>query len=298
MAIGFSINFQPSSDIVTGQDASSVVTAPSFGGFVAPPTPNGGFNSLPSSNVSDWREAYVSRNIISWFVPEYGIVKMYVNPENITYQHKKILTKDRTKGGYTLQYWGEDLTQLHLTGTTGSSGVEGINVLYEIYRAEQLAFDTVGQALIDNSAANGAGAQILGGVSAAIGAATGSAVAGGLGGSVGGVLGAGLALGVFGASTFSSQAPRNITSLATMAFGVEMYYLGWVYRGFFEDMTVDEGSDHLGTMRYTITFTTTQRRGYRLNNLPWQRGAIDGPSNNDLSAGGIPMSVYNLGLQG
>lgn len=276
---------------------NSPVVAPNFGSFLAPPIPAGSPNTLPSQNVQDWRQGYVNRNLISWFVPEYGTVQMFINPNNITYDHKKVITKDRTKGGYTLQYWGEDLTQLKLSGTTGSAGVEGINVLYEVYRAEQLAFDAIGQSLIAINAANGANAQILGGIGGAIGLATGSAVAGGLGGSVGGLLGAGIAMGVFGTGTYSSLAPRNITSLATLAFQVEMYYTGWVYRGFFENMTVRESAEHLGTMEYDLTFTTTQRRGYRLNTLPWQTSAIDGGSNTDLANGGTPLSIYNLGGQ-
>jgi hypothetical protein len=286
----FSIDFS-SPNTIDANNSPSI--APNLGAFSAPPIPNGGANVLPSSNVQDLRQGYVNRNIISWFVPEYGTVKMFINPNNIQYRHKKIITKDRTKGGYTLQYWGEDLTQLVLSGTTGSSGVEGINVLYEVYRAEQLAFDAIGQSLLAVNAANGASAQILGGIGGAIGLASGSAVAGGLNGSVGGLLGAGIAMGVFGTGTFSSLAPRNITSLATMAFAVEMYYTGWVYRGFFEDFTVSEAAEHLGTMEYTITFTTTQRRGYRLNTLPWQQGAIDGPSSTS-----VPLSIFNLGGNG
>jgi len=272
---------------------ANVNVAPTLGGFAAPPTPAGSFNILPSQNVVSLRSATIERNLVSWFVPEYGVVQMYVNPNQIQYHHKKLINKERTKGGYTLQYWGENLTELTISGTTGSSGIEGINVLYEVYRAEQLAFDAVGQSLVAVNAANGANAQILGGIGGAIAAATGSAVAGGLTGSVGGILGAGIAMGVFGTDTFSSLAPRNITSLATLAFGVEMYYSGWVYRGFFEDMTVVESAENLGTIQYTINFTSTQRRGYRLNTLPWQRSAIDGGSYNDLAAGGVPLSTYN-----
>ncbi len=289
-----SINFNNPN---TSSVPSNVVVAPNLGGFSAPPTPAGAANTLPSSNVVSLRSASVVRNLISWFVPEYGIVQMYVNPNSIDYQHAKLINMERTKGGYTLQYWGEELTKLTLSGTTGSSGIEGINVLYETYRAEQLAFDAIGQSLVAINAANGANAQILGGIGGAISLATGSAVAGGLTGSVGGLIGAGIAMGVFGSSTFSSLAPRNITSLATLAFGVEMYYAGWVYRGFFKDMTVRESAEHLGTIEYTINFITTQRRGYRLNTLPWQRSAIDGGSYNDLSAGGVPLSTYNAAGQ-
>ena len=219
---------------------------------------------------------------------------MYVNPSNISYKHKKLITKERTKGGYTLQYWGEDLTTLAISGTTGSAGIEGINVLEEIYRAEQLSFDAVGQTLAASSAASGAQAQILSGIGSALAQTSGSAIGGGGGG--GGVLGSGIAQGIFGANTFTSLAPRNIPSLAELAFGVELYYNGWVFRGFFEDFDVVESANNIGLFEYTLNFTTTQRRGYRLNSFPWQRSAVDGPSNNEQS-GGVPLSWEKLSNQ-
>ena len=250
------------------------------------PILNGGDNKLPSQNVQDFRTGTLTRNIIHWFVPEFGVVKMYVNPSNITYKHKKLITKDRTKGGYTLQYWGEDLTTLAISGTTGSSGIEGINVLEEIYRAEQLAFDTVGQSFSANSAASGAGSQILSGIASSV---VSSAV------NIAGT-GDGIADGIFGSNTFTSLAPRNIPSLAELAFGVEMYYNGWIFRGFFEDMQVIESAQNIGLFEYSINFTTTQRRGYRLNEFAWQRSAISGPSNNE-QAGGVPLSFLDQGGQ-
>jgi hypothetical protein len=262
-------------------------------GFIVPPIPNGDGTGLPSSKVPDYRVAEFRRDIIHWFVPEFGVVRMYVNPYNIQYQHKKLINKDRTKGGYILQYWGEDLTILTLSGTTGSSGIEGINVLYEIYRAEQLAFDAVGLSLAADNAAIGATNQIVSGIGDAVGSAIGSSIGGSFGGSVGGLLGAGIAQGIFGTDNFTSLAPRNITSLAQMAFGIEMFYSGWVYRGYFENMNITERADSVGLFEYTINFTTTQRRGYRFNSYPWQRSATSGPSNNDF-AGGTPFSFTKL----
>lgn len=253
-------------------------------GFIVPPIPNADGTGLPSNKVGNFRTAELKRNIMHWFIPEFGVVKMYVNPSNVQYRHKKLITKDRTKGGYTLQYWGEDLTTLVLSGTTGSSGIEGINVIYEMYRAEQLAFDSIGLSLASDNAAVGAANQIVSGIGNAVGSA--------LGGALGGALGSGIAQGIFGST--SSLAPRNIPSLASLAFAVELYYSGWVYRGFFEDMTVTERADSLGLFEYSITFTTTQRRGYRFNEFAWQRSAISGPSNND-SAGGVPASFSKLG---
>src|SRR6185312_7899142 len=122
-------------------------------GFSLPPSYSADGNGLPYSKVPSNRNAQIKRNAITWFIPEFGIVRMYINPSAITYNHKKLISKDKTKGGFNLQYWGEDLTTLNISGTTGSSGIEGINVLYEIYRAEQYAFDGFGLSLAANNAA-------------------------------------------------------------------------------------------------------------------------------------------------
>ena len=70
---------------------------------------------------------------------------------------------------------------------------------------------------------------------------------------------------------------KNIPSLAQLAFTVEMYYNGWVYRGFFENMTINERANDF-LMEYQISFVATQRRGYRMNYFPWTHSAKDGPS--------------------
>ncbi|MEK6883729.1 MAG: hypothetical protein AABY22_29140, partial [Nanoarchaeota archaeon] len=56
-----------------------------------------------------------------------------------------------------------------------------------------------------------------------------------------------------------------------------MYYNGWAYRGFFDNMNVTESADNF-LMQYDMTFVATQRRGYRVNYFPWTRSAKDGPS--------------------
>lgn len=237
-------------------------------GFLLPATFSADGTGLPSSKVPSYRNSQLKRNIITWFVPEFGIVRMYVNPASISYVHKKLITKDRTKGGYTLQYWGEDLSQLNIQGTTGGAGIEGINVLYEIYRAEQYAFDATGLSL----AANNSNQPNL--LSSILG--TGGDTSSLLGGTVSGVTGAvGSLLGIGGANT--GLVANSINSLAQLAFTVEMYYNGWVYRGFFENMTINERADNF-LLEYNMTFTVTQRRGYRMNYFPWSKSAIDGPS--------------------
>lgn len=237
-------------------------------GFGLPASFSADGSGLPSSKVPAYRNSQLKRNIITWFVPEFGMVRMYVNPNSISYNHKKLISKDKTKGGYTLQYWGEELSQLNISGTTGGAGIEGINVLYEIYRAEQYAFDGTGLSLAANNASqpnllnsllgnSGDSQSLLGGI------------VGGVSGSVSSLLGMD--------SPNTALVANSINSLAQLAFTVEMYYNGWVYRGFFESMTINEKADNF-LLEYNMIFNVTQRRGYRLNYFPWSKSATDGPS--------------------
>ncbi len=240
-------------------------------GFTVPPTYSADGNGLPYNQVPNTRTGKINRNIITWFIPQFGTVRMYVNPNAMSIGNKKLVTKDRTKGGFTLQYWGEDLININISGTTGSAGIEGINVLYEMYRAEQLAFDSVGLSLQANNFNNDLSHNLINGVSSLFGSdSPTSSIASGTGGILGGILGLD--------SPSNNLAVKNIPSLAQLAFGVEMYYNGWVFRGFFESMTINERADSF-PIEYQITFVATQRRGYRTNYFPWQRSASDGPSN-------------------
>lgn len=240
-------------------------------GFLVSSTPTADGNGLPYSKITPGVAGQITRNIITWFVPQFGTVRMFINPQNITYTHKKLINKDRTKGGYTLQYWGEELSQLSISGTTGSSGVEGINMLYELYRAEQYAFDATGLTLAANNAAADLANNLVQGAGAALGGLfsdSKTAAAGGAG-LLGGILGLD--------SPNNNLSARNIPSLASLAFGVEMYYNGWVYRGFFDSMTVTERADSF-LLDYSMIFMVTQRRGYRTNYFPWHNSPASGPS--------------------
>lgn len=244
-------------------------------GFTVPPVYSADGNGLPYTKVPSDRESGFKRNIITWFVPEFGLVRMYINPQGITYDHKKLITKTRTKGGYTLQYWGEELTTINIEGTTGSAGIEGINMLYEIYRAEQYANDGVALSLAASNSVN----DLANSWSAD---ALGSSLFGGsdTGALLGGILGA-------DSPSANSLSAKNITTMAQLAFGVEMFYGGWVYRGYFENMNVTERADNF-LLNYRMSFVATQRRGYRLNYFPWSKSANNGPSDY-----GTPSSYYN-----
>lgn len=227
---------------------------------------------LPSSQVSSQNPGNAVRNIAYWFVPEVGVVNMYINPQSMAYNYKKLITPERTKGGYVVQYWGEELTTLNLRGHTGSSGVEGLNVLFEVYRSEQYLFDPIALTMAAQSSISGMNNSVdsslgnLGGLSASISNATG---------------------GVLQLDPASQNIlPRYIPSLASMALGVELYWSGWIFRGYFTSFNFTESAERIGMFDYDIAFTVTQRRGYRFNSMPWQHSATNGPSswqNNQLS---------------
>lgn len=241
-------------------------------GFLVASTPSADGNGLPFTKIPTTVTSQLSRNIITWFVPQFGTVRMFINPQNISYVHKKLITKERTKGGFTLQYWGEDLSQLNIAGTTGSSGIEGINMLYEIYRAEQYAFDAVGLTLAANNAAADVSNNLIQGIGGALGQVIGGQS------TTSAAAGAGLLGGILGLdSPNNNLSARNLPSLASLAFAVEMYYNGWVYRGYFENMTINERADNF-LLDYSMTFTVTERRGYRTNYFPWSNSPVPGPT--------------------
>jgi len=247
-------------------------------GFNLPATFASDGNGLPSSKVTSYRSAHRKREIITWLVPQIGTVTMYVNPNRIQYKHKKLISRDRTKGGFSLSFWGEDLDVLSISGTTGSSGIEGINVLYEIYRSEQYSFDGTGLLLAANNAASDISNNLVNGLGGALGGAINGLFGGDPSSPTAAAGGAGLLGGILGLdSPNNTLAMKNIPSLAQLAFTVEMYYAGKVYRGYFEDMTVTESSDNF-LMQYDMTFVATQIRGYRTNRFGFERSAVDGAS--------------------
>jgi hypothetical protein len=243
-----------------------------------PPALQGDTNGLPYTQVPPYKQATLQRNIITWYVPQFGTVRMYINPAAISYKYKKLISRDRTKGGYTLQYWGEELTTLTISGTTGSAGIEGINALEQVYRAEQYAFDAVALSLAANNASNDITNNVIAGAGAALGNQVNQLFGGSPNSPTSAASGAGILGGVLGLNSPSNAlSAKNIPSLAQLAFGVQMYYNGWVFKGYFENMTIDERADNF-LLQYQMDFTITQRSGYRLNYFPWTRSANDGPS--------------------
>lgn len=254
-------------------------------GFTAPILPSVSNSATRQSRIPSSRAGIQRRNLIRWFVPETGIVEMYINPQSISIQDKKTITPQRTKGGFVLQYWGEELTTISLSGTTGSSGIEGINVLNDVYRAEQVAFDPYALSLAaDRSLENQDQFSFAGDFpTSSIGA-----LLGGAGESFLSLVGNAVQSG-------SPAVTRMQPTLAALAFAVEMYWSGTVYRGYFTDFKVDERAERLGLFDYSITFMATEKRGIRQNFLGWHRSATNGPSNSDPQFG-PPYSFTHEGV--
>lgn len=246
--------------------AISATAKAALPGFGAPVLPSTNGANVRAARIPQERAGFPTRNLIRWFIPETGIVEMYINPQNITYQQKKHITQQRTKGGYVLQYWGEELGTLSINGTTGSAGVEGINVLEDIYRSEQLAFDPFALTLAAQAAekeerSGSLFGDLLGDISNTFTGLLTDAVKSG-----------------------TTVPTRMEPTLASLAFSVECYHAGWVYRGYFSDFRVEESADKIGLFNYSMTFIVTQRRGMRLNFFGWHRSPF-GPSNSDAQFG-------------
>lgn len=251
--------------------------AQGFSAGASLPSPSG--NQLRQSKIAPLRAANIVRNMVRFFLPELGIVEMYVNPQSIKYGDKKhIPAPTRTRGGYLIQYWGEELGTLSISGTTGSSGVEGINVLYDVYRNEQIAMDALALA-VEASKDKQSSGNMLDSVFGSGNLLTG----------IGKTIGVGIdslfdqVTNVIQTGSIDPNTPKP--TLASIAFQTEIYWSGWVFRGFFTSMTVTESAEKLGLFDYSMEFTVTQKRGIRLNFLPWHRSATEGPSNSDPSFG-------------
>lgn len=223
-----------------------------------PPQTLDNFQVNSANNVQDIidtpRAGVYDRQMLRWRVPLFGWVIMFLNPENITTVEGKDITPTRTKAGFILQYAGEKLTEITLRGTTGSAGMEGINILRNVYRAEQVAFSRIA----DELERTGPLAEFLQ-----------------------------LSRGATGTDFFNSPLFGAITertvdialnilsqpfpTLSSLAANVELYFQGELYRGYFTGFTVEEAGADQGLFNYTLNYTAYARQGIRRNFMPWHR---------------------------
>lgn len=246
--------------------------------------------SLPVSDYISTFDLNSSENVSSDGNRIY--VKMYINPEAVTLSESKIVNESLTKGGYVVQYWGEKNTTLNMNGSTGSSGIEGINVLRRIYRHEQVEYDKIIKArvkkakdrikagVVENAAKLN---NISSGPSLSV---IPSAIADGLE----------TIMDTFTGNKGSALPERNWTpistheSLGALATTVECHYDGVIYQGYFVSFNFTESSQEPGLFKYQISFTVLRREGSRSNFMPWHRSPLD--ANGEPRSSSLPRDSY------
>jgi len=232
-------------------------------------------NTIYSTNGQSRGYATYRRQLLRWLVPDVGYIQMYVNPQSININRAKAIKSERTKGGFVIQYWGEELTDITITGTTATSGVEGLNILHDIYRSEQIGFNTSAlnaEAIYENETVQSWIDTVFP--------------------SIGDALDFFKDFGDNGLNTPYAQAKPT---LAYMASSVEMHYMGSSFKGFFTGFTCTESADQAGWFNYDLKFKAFLERGRRSNFMPWHRSpTVTNQTMNSSVPWELNMSYYNL----
>ncbi len=208
-----------------------------------------------------------------------AIVPFYINPQSVTVSEEKLVNKTLTKGGFVIQYWGEDLPRIQVSGTTGSGGIDAIHVLRDVYRHEQTQFK---RDIIDRARQFAQEAE-----AAFLDTSTSTAQAG-LGAVIDNVLDGGFSSLTDGISS-TIEAITNIfvdneeiredvsvsITLAAYAVSIDLYFQGEKFRGYFTDFQVTESAEKAGLFDYTFNFIVLKRTGRRKNFMPWHRESTD-----------------------
>jgi len=208
------------------------------------------------------------------------VIPCYISPSEFSIDEKKLITETFTKGGYLVEYWGEQLPVISARGTTGSGGPEAIEILRGVYRNEQ---NQMQQLLIERArqAADDVGTTLND-----TGAATAQA---GVVSALDSLFGNGFSEIIDGTKSVideltsifddsPEEVPNPVTlipSTGAFAVSVDLYMQGFKYRGYFEDFRVTENGDSPGLFDYNFSFKVLRRVGRRANFMPWHRNPYD-----------------------
>lgn len=208
-----------------------------------------------------------------------AIVPLYINPQNVTISENKLVNETLTKGGFAVQYWGEDLPRIQASGNTGSGGIEAINILRDIYRHEQIQFRTEiierarqfslesAKAFMDTSTSN---------AQAGLGAVIDDVLDGGFSNLTDGI--SSTIEAIANIFTDNEELRNDITlpvTLAAYAVSIDLYFQGEKFRGYFSDFQITENAEKAGLFDYTFNFIVLKRTGRRKNFMPWHREPTD-----------------------
>lgn len=250
--------------------------------------------SLPSVSVGPDVDYESSNNIASDANGQRIYVKMYINPQSVGISDSKIINETLTKGGYVIQYWGEKNRTFDISGITGSSGIEGINILRRVYRNEQYEYENIlknriqaAKKEIENSVLENASKlnNITSGPQISL---------------VPTLLTDGIqtAMDIFSGESGSKNVD-NVTelnsistteSLGSLASLVEMHYDGVVYQGYFTQFSYSETANEPGHFSYRMSFVSLREEGVRRNFMPWHRNPLN--DDNEPRQSSIPMDSY------
>jgi hypothetical protein len=216
------------------------------------------------------------------------VIPLYINPQTFSIQEKKLITPTLTKGGYVIQYWGEELPVIQASGTTGSGGIEAINILRDIYRHEQIHFNQLlieRARLLEEEARNNleniptftAGSTVTG-ILDSLTAGGFSDIVNGVESSIEAITDAAL-----GITDDNPASVELVPTIGAFASSMILFFQGEKFHGFFQDFKVDENATKPGHFDYSFSFSVTKRTGRRGNFMPWHRSPFD--------ATGFPTTV-------
>jgi len=245
--------------------------------------------SLPKSGMLSEYDIRSSKSIYS--SDDRIFIRMYINPETVGINDSKIINETLTKGGYTVQYWGEKNTTISLNGTTGSSGIEGINVLNRVYRHEQYEFENILKARVA-AAKEKIKASVVENAAKLNNIQSGPRIS-----TVPSALSDGIEtiMDVFSGNKGSIddrewEPIKTYESLGALATTIEMHYDGVIYQGYFTTFSVTENATSPGLFTYSMNFTVLRREGVRDNFMPWHRSPYD--SGGDPKRSSTPRESY------
>jgi hypothetical protein len=229
-----------------------------------------------------------------------AIVPVYINPQTFKIAEKKLINSTLTKGGYSVQYWGEELATINASGTTGSSGIEGINILRLIYRNEINVFNKLLRERAENSqqdfvTAFGTVGNLRRG--AAFGESIRSVLdevtAGGATNFLDGIK-SNIEEIADAARDITEANPTSVELIPTLggfATSIILYFHGEKFQGYFTNFDYDEKADSPGLFDYNFSFTVLKRSGVRTNFMPWHRKPYD------LTGSPVPASLPKEGAR-
>jgi len=211
------------------------------------------------------------------------VVPLYINPSTITTNYTKNISESQTIGGFIIQYWGDKITTMSISGTTGSGGIDAINILYDIYKSEQKSFQKTlikrQQELLDKAAENN---QYLNSTPSRLEAIDQVLFGGAISEIASGVS---ETMDYFRASVTGEGLDNKnskttlMPTLSAFAVSLEMHYQGRINRGYIDSMNVTESANSPGHFDYTISFKSLKEYGERKNFMPWHTNPYDSAGN-------------------